>query len=93
MQNKLFHILKERLENRLEWKEYYGYIIIQKELAKKAKKEFYKDKPLKNFALKFYFLPLNLFGYLSYLKTWHYFEMACREIEMLKKEMCDEANK
>ena len=55
MQNKFSHILKERLENRLEWKEYYGYIIIHKELAKKAKKEFYKDKPLKNFALKFYF--------------------------------------
>ena len=87
MQNKLSHILKERLENRLEWKEYYGYIIMHKELSKKAKKEFYKDKPLKNFALKLYFLPLNLFKYLLYLKAWHYYQMVDTEIEVLKKEM------
>jgi len=93
MQNQFSHILKERLENRLMWREYYGYIIMHKEFSKKAKKEFYKDKPLKNFALKLYFLPLNLFSYLLYLKTWHYYEMASKEIEMLKKEMDDQTNK
>ena len=93
MQNKFSHILKERLENRLEWREYYEYILTHKELSKKAKKEFYKEKPLINLVLKLYFLPLNLFSYLLYLKTWHYYEMASKEIEMLKKEMDDQTNK
>ena len=64
MQNKFSHILKERLDNRLEWREYYEYILTHKELAKRAKKEFYKDKPLMKLTLNLYFLPLNLFRYL-----------------------------
>ena len=38
MQNKFSHILKERWENRLEWREYYEYILTHKELSKKVKK-------------------------------------------------------
>ena len=87
MQNKFSHILKERLDNRLEWREYYEYILTHKELAKRAKKEFYKDKPLTNLTLKLYFLPLNLFKYLLHLKAWHYYQMMDTEIEVLKKEM------
>ena len=91
MQNKFSHILKERLENRLEWRQHYEYILTHKEITKKVKKEFYKDKPLINFALKLYFLPINLFKYLLYLKAWHYYQMMDKEIEVLKKEMSDDS--
>ena len=92
MKNKIGEILKERLENRLEWREYYQHILAHKEISKKVKKEFYKDKPLINFVLKLYFLPLNFFKYLSHLKAWHYYQMMDKEIEVLKKEMNDEGN-
>ena len=55
-----------------------------------VKVEFYKEKPLINLVLKLYFLPLNLFKYLLYLKAWHYYQMMDKEIEVLKKEMNDE---
>ena len=57
-----------------------------------SQKEFYKDKPLINLVLKLYFLPLNLFKYILYLKAWHYYQMMDKEIEMLRKEMNDEGN-
>ena len=88
-----YYILKERLEYANEYLLDTSAFIKFVKFSSKVEKEFYKDKPLKNFALKLYFLPLNLFGYLLYLKTWHYFEMTCREIEMLKKEISDESNK
>ena len=46
MKNKLDEIIKERLENRLEWRNYLGWLLTHRSLSMNAKKEFYKDKPL-----------------------------------------------
>ena len=85
MKNSLDEIIKERLENRYEWKNYLGWLLTHKELQMQAKKEFYKDKFILNLFLKLYFLPYNTLKYLSYLCDRHKFQMIENEIEMLKK--------
>ena len=43
MRNRLDEIIKERLENRLEWRNYLGWLLTHRDLYMNAKKEFYKD--------------------------------------------------
>ena len=83
-------IIKERLENRYEWKNYLGWLLTHKELQMQAKKDYYKDKLILNLILKFYFLPYNTIRYFSYLCDRHKFEMIENEIKMLKKVQGDE---
>ena len=85
MKNSLDEIIKERLINRYEWKNYLGWLLTHKELQMQAKKEFYKDKFILNLFLKLYFLPYNTLKYFSYLCDRHKFQMIENEIEMLKK--------
>tara|TARA_Y100001958_G_C21187699_1_gene516444 strand:- start:809 stop:1093 length:285 start_codon:yes stop_codon:yes gene_type:complete len=85
MKNKLDEIIKERLENRLEWRNYLGWLLTHRNLSMNAKKEFYKDKPLLNLILKLYFLPYNSIKYFNYICDRHKFEMIETEIRMLKK--------
>ena len=85
MKNKLDEIIKERLENRLEWRNYLGWLLTHRNLSMNAKKEFYKDKPLLNLILKLYFLPYNSIKYFNYICNRHKFEMIETEIRMLKK--------
>ena len=85
MKNSLDEIIKERLKNRYEWRNYLGWLLTHKELQMQAKKEFYKDKFILNLFLKLYFLPYNTLRYLSYLCDRHKFQMIENEIEMLKK--------
>ena len=42
MKNSLDEIIKERLENRYEWKNYLGWLLTHKELQMQAKKNFIK---------------------------------------------------
>ena len=63
MKNNLNEIIKERLENRLEWKNYLGWLLTHRELHKCAKRKFYENKPFLNLVLKVYFLPLNSLKY------------------------------
>jgi len=90
MKNKLSDIIKERLENRYEWRNYLGWLLTHKELQMQAKKDYYKDKLILNLILKFYFLPYNTIRYFSYLCDRHKFEMIENEIKMLKKVQEDE---
>tara|TARA_B100000989_G_scaffold256991_1_gene206371 strand:+ start:1405 stop:1689 length:285 start_codon:yes stop_codon:yes gene_type:complete len=85
MKNKLDEIIKERLENRLEWRNYLGWLLTHRNLSVNAKKEFYKDKPFLNLILKLYFLPYNSIKYFNYICDRHKFEMIETEIRMLKK--------
>ena len=85
MKNKLDEIIKERLENRLEWRNYLGWLLTHRNLSINAKKEFYKDKPFLNLILKLYFLPYNSIKYFNYICDRHKFEMIETEIRMLKK--------
>tara|TARA_B100001027_G_scaffold28324_1_gene16740 strand:+ start:1514 stop:1798 length:285 start_codon:yes stop_codon:yes gene_type:complete len=85
MKNKLDEIIKERLENRLEWRNYLRWLLTHRNLSMNAKKEFYKDKPFLNLILKLYFLPYNSIKYFNYICDRHKFEMIETEIRMLKK--------
>ena len=85
MKNKLDEIIKERLENRLEWKNYLNWSLTHRDLSYNAKKLFYKDKPFLNLILKLYFLPYNSIKYFNYICDRHKFEMIETEIRMLKK--------
>ena len=46
MKNNLEEIIKERLENRLQWRNYLGWSLTHRHLASNARRLFYKDKPL-----------------------------------------------
>ena len=85
MRNKLDEIIKERLENRLEWRNYLGWLLTHRDLYMNAKKEFYNDKPFLNLILKLYFLPYNTMKYFIYICDRHKFEMIETEIKMLKQ--------
>ena len=90
MKNNLNEIIKERLENRLEWRNYLGWLLTHRELHMCAKRKFYENKPFLNLVLKFYFLPLNLLKYFIYRCDLHKFEMIENEIKMLKIARGDE---
>ena len=90
MKNKLDEIIKERLENRLEWRNYLAWILTHRDLYNIANREFYKNKPFLNVILKLYFLPYNTMKYFNNLCDRHKFEMIENEIKMLKKAMEDE---
>ena len=51
MKNNLNEIIRERLENRLEWKNYLGWLLTHRELHRCAKRKFYEDKPFLNLVL------------------------------------------
>ena len=93
MKNKLYEIIKERLENRLEWRNYLGWLLTHRDLYMNAKKEFYKDKPFLNLILKLYFLPYNTMRYFIYMCDCHKFEMIETEIKVLKQINDDDNEK
>ena len=87
MYDKFNHSLKERLENRIEWLDFYKFQLQHKEVSDKVKKEYYLDKPLLKLTLSFYFLPINLFKYFSKLRIWHYYQKCHKEVEVLRREI------
>ena len=90
MKNNLEEIIKERLENRLEWRNYLGWSLTHRHLASKAKKLFYKDKQI---ILKIYFLPYNTMKYFTYVCDRHKYDMIETEIRMLKTKTHEEKDK
>ena len=90
MKNDLNEIIRERLENRIEWKNYLGWLITHRHLHMNAKKKFYENKPFLNLILKLYFLPYNTIKYFIYRCDRHKFEMIENEIKMLKIARSDE---
>ena len=87
MKNKLDEVVKERLENRYQWRDYLFWILLHRNLQKNAKKEFYKNKTLLSLLLEFYFLPYNTMKYLIYLSDRHKYNRIEKEIQMLKNIM------
>ena len=87
MNNKLDEVIKERLENRYQWRDYLTWLLLHRNLQRNAKKEFYKDKPLLGIFLEFYFLPYNTMKFLIYLSDRHKYERIKKEIQMLKNIM------
>ena len=66
MKNKYEEIIKERLDNRREWAIYYRWLLTHRKLNQKAKRAYYKDRPLQNLIIKLYFLHLNFIIFFSH---------------------------
>tara|TARA_A100001011_G_scaffold388590_2_gene468534 strand:+ start:258 stop:542 length:285 start_codon:yes stop_codon:yes gene_type:complete len=85
MNNNLKGIIKERLTNRLEWKEYLDWILTHNTLQMQAKKIFYQDKIFLKILLDLYFLPLNSMKNINYFFNLYRSKRIEHEIEMLKQ--------
>ena len=87
MLNKSNRVLKERLQDRKEWVEYFSECLLHHNINDKVTKEFYKERPILSFIFMIYFLPINLAKYLSKLKISHYHNKCRKEVEILKREL------
>ena len=63
--------------------------IANKQITKKADKEYYKSKPILKLVLDIYFLPYNLLRLFRYLRMVHEYKKNQVEIKVLSKELGD----
>ena len=79
--------LKERLENRKAWSDYFLFCLKHWEINDKVSVEHYKDKSFLSITLKLYYLPINIIKFFHKIKTWHYYLKTETELEVLRKEI------
>ena len=79
--------LKERLENRKAWSDYFLFCLKHWEINDKVSSEHYKGKSLLSITLKLYYLPINIIKLFYKIRTWHYYLKTETEIEVLRKEI------
>ena len=79
--------IKERIQNRKEWVNYFSECLLHHNINDKVTNEFYKERPILSFIFMIYFLPINLAKYLSKLKISHYHNKCKKEVEILKREL------
>ena len=79
--------LKERLENRKAWSDYFLFCLKHWEINDKVSGEYFKDKPLLSITLKLYCLPTNIIKFFYKIRTWHYYLKTETELEVLRKEI------
>ena len=89
MKNFLRNKMKERLSYCKDWKNSVDLYIANKEITKKADKEYYKSKPMLKLVLDIYFLPYNLLRLFRFLRMVHEYEKNQVEIKVLSKELGD----
>lgn len=77
--------LEDRLENRKFWLNYYSHCLKHGSISEITKKEFYKDRILLKIFFNFYYLPYNIYKFLSKIIMIHRYEKIKKEIEILKK--------
>ena len=87
MNNHFKNHLKERLENRKEWSDYFLFCLKHWEISEKVSNEYYRDKQLLSTILRLYFLPINTIKFLDKIKSLHYYLKFETEIEVLRKEI------
>ena len=87
MNNYFKNHLKERLENRKDWSDYFLFCLGHWEINEKVSKEYYKDKPLLSIILKLFYFPINIIKFFYKIRTWHYYLKTETEIEVLRKEI------
>jgi len=87
MNNCFKNDLKERLENRKVWSNYFLYCLKHWEINDKVSGEYFKDKPLLSIILKTYYLPINIIKVFYRIRTWHYYLKTETEIDVLRKEL------
>ena len=89
MKNFLRNKMKDRLSYCKDWKNSVDLYIANKQITKKADKEYYRSKPILKLVLDFYFLPYNLLRLFRYLRMVHEYEKNQVEIKVLSKEIGD----
>ena len=82
--------LKERLENRKAWSDYFLFCLKHWDINDKVSGEYFKDKPLLSIILKTYYLPINIIKIFYRIRTWHYYLKTETEIDVLSKELEEE---
>ncbi|ARJ48795.1 hypothetical protein [Candidatus Pelagibacter sp. RS40] len=89
MKNFLRNKMKDRLSYCKDWKNSVDLYIANKQITKKADKEYYKSKPILKLVLDIYFLPYNLLRLFRYLRMVHEYKKNQVEIKVLSKELGD----
>ena len=92
MSNYFKNKLKDRLTYCREWKHSIDLYLANKEITKKADKEYYKTRPFLKFVLDIYFLPYNFLRFVRYLRMRHEYKKNEIEIAVLSKKIKDYQN-
>ena len=87
MKTNFNYILRERLENQLEWSHYFSSCLKHQEVSERVSKEFYKDKKILFFLTNIVNLPINICGYIIKLRSVYGYKKCLKEIEVLQKEL------
>ena len=87
MSNYYKNKIKERLTYCQDWKHSIDMYLANKEITKKADKEYYKSKPILKLVLNIYFIPYNILRLLRYLRILHEYDKNETEIKILSKEL------
>ena len=87
MNNRFKNHLKEHLEYKKEWSNYFLFCLKHWEIDEKVSKKYYEDKPLLSIILKLYFLPINTIKFFDKIKYLHYYSKCETEIAVLREEI------
>ena len=87
MTNYFKNKLKDRLTYCRDWKHSIDLYLANREITKKANKEYYKTRPFLKLILNFYFLPYNLLKLIRYLRIRHEYKKNEIEIKVLNEQI------
>ena len=87
MKNYLRNRIKNRLKYCVDWKSSVDIYLANKEISKKADKEYYKSRTLLKFILDIYFIPYNTLKFLRNLMMLHEYKKNDMEIKVLIQEL------
>jgi len=87
MTNYFKNKLKDRLTYCRDWKNSIDLYLANREITKKADKEYYKTRPFLKLILNFYFLPYNLLKLARYLRIRHEYKKNEIEIKVLNEQI------
>ena len=87
MKNYLRNRIKNRLKYCVDWKSSVDIYLANKEISKKADKEYYKSRTLLKFILDIYFIPYNTLRFLRNLMMLHEYKKNDMEIKVLIQEL------
>ena len=87
MKNYLRNKIKNRLRYCVDWKSSVDIYLANKEISKKADKEYYKSRTLLKFILDIYFIPYNTLRFLRNLMMLHEYKKNDMEIKVLIQEL------
>ena len=87
MNNYLRNKIKSRLKYCVDWKSSVDIYLANKEISKKADREYYKSRTLLKFILDIYFIPYNTLRFLRNLMMLHEYKKNDMEIKVLIQEL------